>query len=137
MGKWMENGWKMDGKRGKSVGFGWTFMENISLIKLQRLALALLDKSQLCGILSALLGLPLLPSTSKVTDDHELLPEDLEQLVSDYKTAVHLELGVPFPEDPEEQLWGAIGFLPVVGWGGSMWGPQMAGAFSGEILQLS
>lgn len=133
MGKWMENGWKT----GKSVGFGWTFMENISLIKLQRLALALLDKSQLCGILSALLGLPLLPSTSKVTDDHELLPEDLEQLVSDYKTAVHLELGVPFPEDPEEQLWGAIGFLPVVGWGGSMWGPQMAGAFSGEILQLS
>lgn len=45
----------------------------------------------------------------EVTDDHELLPEDLEQLVSDYKTAVHLELGVPFPEDPEEQLWGAIG----------------------------
>lgn len=44
----------------------------------------------------------------EVTDDHELLPEDLERLVSDYKTAVHLELGAPFPEDPQEQLWGAI-----------------------------
>ena len=73
------------------------------------------------------------PSASKVTDDHELLPEDLEQLVSDYKTAVHLELGVPFPEDPEEQLWGAIGFLPR----GRMWGPQMAGVFSGPTFLKS
>jgi pyruvate, orthophosphate dikinase len=41
--------------------------------------------------------------------DHELLAEDLENLVRAYKTRVHVELGTEFPDDPEEQLWGAIG----------------------------
>ncbi|CAE7263660.1 ppdK [Symbiodinium natans] len=44
-----------------------------------------------------------------VKNDHELLPEDLERLVKDYKATVQLEMGESFPEDPQEQLWGAIG----------------------------
>ena len=41
--------------------------------------------------------------------DCELLAEDLERLVKSYKSVVHLELGEEFPEDPKEQLWGAVG----------------------------
>ena len=41
--------------------------------------------------------------------DCELLPEDLEKLVKSYKAVVQLELGEEFPEDPNAQLWGAIG----------------------------
>lgn len=41
--------------------------------------------------------------------DHELLAEDLEHLVRAYKTRVHVEIGEEFPDDPHEQLWGAIG----------------------------
>ncbi|CAE7250973.1 ppdK [Symbiodinium natans] len=44
-----------------------------------------------------------------VKQDHELLPEDLEQLVKDYKACVYLELGEEFPEEPHQQLWGAVG----------------------------
>ncbi|CAJ1338519.1 unnamed protein product [Effrenium voratum] len=46
-----------------------------------------------------------------VKADHELPVEDLEQLVKDYKEVVSQELfwGEDFPDDPEEQLWGAIG----------------------------
>ncbi|CAJ1394826.1 unnamed protein product [Effrenium voratum] len=44
-----------------------------------------------------------------VKQDHELLAEDLENLVMDYKARVHVEIGMDFPEGPHEQLWGAIG----------------------------
>ncbi|CAE7680859.1 ppdK, partial [Symbiodinium pilosum] len=44
-----------------------------------------------------------------VKKDHELLPEDLEKLVKDYKSCVQLEIGEEFPQDPKQQLWGAIG----------------------------
>ncbi|OLQ04924.1 Pyruvate, phosphate dikinase [Symbiodinium microadriaticum] len=44
-----------------------------------------------------------------VTQDHELQPKDLEQLVKDYKACVYLQLGEEFPEDPQQQLWGAVG----------------------------
>ncbi len=41
--------------------------------------------------------------------DTELDAEALERLVADYKRIVEEATGSPFPEDPEEQLWGAIG----------------------------
>ncbi len=44
-----------------------------------------------------------------VTQDNELAPEHLQQLVVRYKEAVESELGEPFPEDTAQQLWGAIG----------------------------
>jgi len=44
-----------------------------------------------------------------VTYDHELKAEDLKELVAEYKKEIQTRLGVSFPEDPNEQLWGAIG----------------------------
>ncbi|BCR05965.1 pyruvate, phosphate dikinase [Desulfuromonas versatilis] len=44
-----------------------------------------------------------------VRNDTELSADDLKQLVSLFKTRVKEELGREFPEDPQEQLWGAIG----------------------------
>ncbi len=41
--------------------------------------------------------------------DTELSAGDLRQLVGLFKKKVQDELGQAFPEDPEEQLWGAIG----------------------------
>ncbi len=41
--------------------------------------------------------------------DTELSAEDWQQLVTKYKAKVQEELGNPFPQDPREQLWGAIG----------------------------
>ena len=41
--------------------------------------------------------------------DNELPAEALEELVSAYKAIVRKALGRDFPDDPEEQLWGAIG----------------------------
>lgn len=41
--------------------------------------------------------------------DTELTPDDLKALIGDYKAKVEEVLGEPFPQDPEEQLWGAIG----------------------------
>ena len=35
--------------------------------------------------------------------------DDWAELVEDYKKAVEEHLGKPFPQDPSEQLWGAIG----------------------------
>ncbi|CAJ1372314.1 unnamed protein product [Effrenium voratum] len=45
----------------------------------------------------------------KVKQDFELPAQDLEKLVQDYKACVQVELGEDFPEDPQQQLWGAIG----------------------------
>ena len=44
-----------------------------------------------------------------VTLDTELDAEDWRDLVGRYKAMVEGELGKPFPQDPREQLWGAIG----------------------------
>ncbi|MCX7832778.1 MAG: pyruvate, phosphate dikinase [Ignavibacteria bacterium] len=41
--------------------------------------------------------------------DIELTPDDLLKLIEIYKRKVFEILGKPFPEDPYEQLWGAIG----------------------------
>ena len=44
-----------------------------------------------------------------VFDDTGLTGDDLETLVGTYKTIVAEEAGRPFPQDPHDQLWGAIG----------------------------
>ena len=44
-----------------------------------------------------------------VHHDTEFDADDLKALVHDYKTLVETELGEPFPQNPEDQLWGAIG----------------------------
>ncbi len=41
--------------------------------------------------------------------DVELDVEALKELVVEFKQAIKDRLGIDFPEDPEEQLWGAIG----------------------------
>ena len=43
------------------------------------------------------------------TSDTQLTLEDLKELIDIYKRKVQEVLGKPFPEDPMEQLWGAIG----------------------------
>ena len=45
---------------------------------------------------------------SGVELDTELTPDNLRTLVDDYLALVEKELGTPFPQDPLEQLWGAI-----------------------------
>ncbi len=44
-----------------------------------------------------------------VTVDTALTASDWEAVVADYKAAVERELDKPFPQDPEAQLWGAVG----------------------------
>ncbi len=43
-----------------------------------------------------------------VKEDTDLTPADLRGLVERYKQIVLSSTGAPFPEDPREQLWGAI-----------------------------
>ena len=43
-----------------------------------------------------------------VSVDTALSAEDWERVVTAYKAAVERELGHPFPQDPQAQLWGAI-----------------------------
>ena len=42
-------------------------------------------------------------------DDPELNGDDWQNVVAAYKSYVEAELGSPFPQDPHNQLWGAIG----------------------------
>ncbi|HZZ88119.1 MAG TPA: PEP/pyruvate-binding domain-containing protein, partial [Caulobacteraceae bacterium] len=44
-----------------------------------------------------------------VTIDTQLSADDWQGVIADYKAAVQRELEKPFPQAPEEQLWGAIG----------------------------
>ncbi|MBX6323488.1 MAG: pyruvate, phosphate dikinase, partial [Rhodospirillaceae bacterium] len=44
-----------------------------------------------------------------VTQDTELTAEDWKALIKKYAAMVAGECGRPFPQDPQEQLWGAIG----------------------------
>jgi len=41
--------------------------------------------------------------------DTELTAQDLKGLIPEYKAIVKKKTGKPFPQDPQEQLWGAIG----------------------------
>ncbi|WP_298421007.1 pyruvate, phosphate dikinase [Rhodoblastus sp.] len=41
--------------------------------------------------------------------DTDLSADDWRKVVAGYKEAVQRETGKPFPQDPKEQLWGAIG----------------------------
>ncbi len=45
----------------------------------------------------------------RLTFDTEIPALDLKRLVEDYKQLVEDEFGKPFPQAPQEQLWGAIG----------------------------
>ncbi|MGH6914944.1 MAG: PEP/pyruvate-binding domain-containing protein, partial [Geminicoccales bacterium] len=53
--------------------------------------------------------LELLKEEKGASLDTELAADDLKTLVASYKRCVESELGRPFPQDPEEQLWGAVG----------------------------
>ena len=44
-----------------------------------------------------------------VVEDTALTPQHWRQVVDEYKAMVAEERGAPFPQDPHEQLWGAIG----------------------------
>ncbi|MDE2357499.1 MAG: pyruvate, phosphate dikinase, partial [Alphaproteobacteria bacterium] len=44
-----------------------------------------------------------------VSVDTALTAEDWRGVVAEYKAAVQSETGRPFPQDPQEQLWGAVG----------------------------
>ena len=41
--------------------------------------------------------------------DTDLSADEWKQVIARYKQTVEEELGEPFPQDPEQQLWGAIG----------------------------
>ena len=41
--------------------------------------------------------------------DTDLTAADWEKVVADYKAVVERELGHAFPQDPKDQLWGAVG----------------------------
>ncbi|WP_332657529.1 pyruvate, phosphate dikinase [Brevundimonas sp.] len=43
-----------------------------------------------------------------VTIDTDLGAKDWEKVVADYKAVVEDRLGQPFPQDPNDQLWGAV-----------------------------
>ena len=43
------------------------------------------------------------------TLDTDLTAADWQAVIVDYKAMVERELGRPFPQDPQEQLWGAVG----------------------------
>lgn len=45
----------------------------------------------------------------EVSNDTDLTAEHLQELAESFKRRVQEELGVPFPDDPLQQLWGAIG----------------------------
>ena len=44
-----------------------------------------------------------------VTEDTQLTAQDWHRVASSYKDMIENETGKPFPQDPHEQLWGAIG----------------------------
>jgi len=50
-----------------------------------------------------------LKARRRVKDDTEVPAEAWRELVADYKSYYRQKTGKDFPEDPQEQLWGAIG----------------------------
>ncbi|MBL8537818.1 MAG: pyruvate, phosphate dikinase [Hyphomonadaceae bacterium] len=59
------------------------------------------------GVFEEILGAH--KDTHDYRSDTELTADDWKVVVREYKRAVERELGKPFPSDPKEQLWGAIG----------------------------
>ncbi len=55
------------------------------------------------------LRLRALKQSLKVKDDTDVTAEGWKRLVAEYKAYYKEKTGQSFPEDPEEQLWGAIG----------------------------
>ena len=49
-----------------------------------------------------------LKKKNSYTSDTEMTAEDLKNLVAEYKAMIKKTLGASFPEDPLDQLWGAI-----------------------------
>lgn len=43
-----------------------------------------------------------------ISQDTDITADGWKDIVADYKAMIERELGVPFPNDPQEQLWGAI-----------------------------
>ncbi|MEI8374052.1 MAG: pyruvate, phosphate dikinase [Planctomycetota bacterium] len=60
-------------------------------------------RHQLEGVMAAL------KKKKKYNSDTDMKAEDLKKLCEDFKAKVLEVLGRPFPDDPEEQLWGAVG----------------------------
>jgi pyruvate,orthophosphate dikinase len=52
--------------------------------------------------------LDLMKNEREFSQDTDLTAEDLKELVAQYKERVEIELKHPFPQDAQEQLWGAI-----------------------------
>jgi len=48
-------------------------------------------------------------SVRKIQYDTDLSVKDLKELVEEFKSAIRVKTGKPFPEDPFAQLWAAIG----------------------------
>jgi pyruvate, orthophosphate dikinase len=46
---------------------------------------------------------------ARVTEDTALSAQDWQRVVGGYKEMVAQDTGKPFPQDPKEQLWGAVG----------------------------
>ncbi len=59
------------------------------------------------GVFEEILGAH--KDANEYKSDTELTAEDWKIVVDGYKRAAARELGRPFPSDPKEQLWGAIG----------------------------
>ncbi len=49
-----------------------------------------------------------LKETKKYKNDTDMTVDDLKFLVKEYKKQIQEDLGVKFPEDPIEQLWGSV-----------------------------
>ena len=60
-------------------------------------------RHQLEGVMAAL------KKKKKYKSDTDMQTEDLKKLCADFKAKVLEVLGQPFPDDPQEQLWGAVG----------------------------
>ena len=46
---------------------------------------------------------------NNISQDTDIEADGWKEIVTEYKDLVQNEIGKPFPSDPEEQLWGAIG----------------------------
>jgi pyruvate, orthophosphate dikinase len=60
-------------------------------------------RHQLEGIMASL------KKQKKCKSDTDMSADDLKKLCDDFKAKVQEVLGCPFPDDPQAQLWGAIG----------------------------
>ncbi|HVO04630.1 MAG TPA: pyruvate, phosphate dikinase [Candidatus Cybelea sp.] len=54
-------------------------------------------------------ALELIKQDRGVELDTELSAEDWQKVIGEYKARIETEIGKPFPQEPHDQLWGAIG----------------------------